>query len=51
VIALLFALIAAALGTAMRGQKNLSLVLFTLSFVMSIYWFKFHATSALNVML
>jgi len=50
-IALLFTLLLVAMLFAWRDQKRLSLFLFFVAMVGSIYWLKFHATTPLTIML
>jgi hypothetical protein len=50
-IALLFALLAAAMVLAWRDQWKWSYALFTVTMLLSIYWFDYHATSTLTVQL
>lgn len=51
VIALLFALLLVCMLLAWRGQRNPALILFGVTMVLSAYWFKFHATDPLTIVL
>jgi hypothetical protein len=51
VIALLFALLLVAMLLAWRNRKRPALVLFFVTIVIGTYWFKFHATTPLTIML
>ncbi len=50
-IALLFALLLVCMLLAWRAQRNLALVLFGITIVISVYWLKFHATDPLTIVL
>ena len=50
-IALLFALLVAAMVLAWRDHWKWSYALFTVTILLSIYWFDYHATSKLTIQL
>ncbi len=50
-IALLFALLVAAMVLAWRDHWKWSYALFTVTILLSIYWFDYHATSTLTIQL
>jgi len=50
-IALLFALLVAAMVLAWRDHWKWSYVLFTVTMLLGIYWFDYHATSTLTIQL
>jgi ABC-type proline/glycine betaine transport system permease subunit len=50
-IALLFALLVAAMVLAWRDHWKWSYALFTVTILLSIYWFDYHATSQLTIQL
>jgi hypothetical protein len=50
-IALLFVLMAAAMLLVYADYNRLAYLTFAGGFALSIYWFKFHATSSLNLQL
>ncbi len=50
-IALLFALLVAAMVLAWSDHWKWSYALFTVTILLSIYWFDYHATSTLTIQL
>lgn len=50
-IALLFALFSVAMIVSYFGFRRTAYAIFAASLVMSLYWLKFHATSALTIQL
>jgi hypothetical protein len=50
-IALLFALFASAMCLAWYDRQNAAFILFGVTLLTSVYWFKFHATSVLTIQL
>jgi len=50
-IALLFALLVAAMVLAWRDHWKWSYAFFTVTILLSIYWFDYHATSKLTIQL
>lgn len=50
-IALLFALFAGAMCLAWVGRQSAATALFAATLLVSVYWLKFHATTALTIQL
>lgn len=50
-IALLFALLLVAMLLAWGNRKRSALAVFAVTLLMSIYWFRFHATETLAIVL
>ena len=50
-ISFLFLLMLAALVSVMIGRHRVSYVFFATALVLSIYWYFYHATSQLNIIL
>ncbi len=50
-IALLFGLFASAMGLAWYNRLTVAYVVFGATLLVSVYWFKFHATSVLTIQL
>ena len=50
-IALLFALLLVAMLLAWRNRKRSALIFFGIAIVLGSYWFKFHATTPIEIML
>lgn len=50
-MALLYLLYAAAMIVSFRGNRKLSLILFTIAIILSLFWFKYHVTDPINITL